>query len=336
MDYCELGKTGLKVSRVALGTANFGTAVPPATATEVINAALDHGINVIDTANVYGNDAFQSHAHAGTPVLSEEIVGRAIEGRRREIVLATKVGNRNGPGPDDAGLSRTHIIRELEGSLRRLRTEYVDLYQVHNWDARTPIDESLGAFDQLVRHGKVRFLGCSNFSALQVCRYLWSADKNGYAPLAALQPLYNLLEREIEAELLPLAREFGIGILAYSPLAGGVLTGKYRSTDGAPPGSRAAEYPGQDPRTAGFFPKRSPRNMEVVETLARIASEFSLTPARLALAWLYSRREVSSVIVGVRTQEQLADNIASLTTPAPAAALEQVDALTDPRKQRRP
>src|SRR5438477_5487766 len=227
MDYVTMGRSGLKVSRACLGAMNFGTSKDaPCSEDEarrIIDAFLDRGNNFIDTANVY------------TGGQSEEVVGRAIKSRRETVVLATKARGPQGSGPNDAGLSRLHLTRALEASLRRLSTDYIDLYQCHAWDADTPIEETMATLDGFVRSGKVRYIGCSNFNGAQIVESQWVASKVGGTPFVSLQPRYSLIARDIEAEVLPTCQRHGLGTLVYSPLGGGVLTGKYgRGAEPAP------------------------------------------------------------------------------------------------------
>jgi aryl-alcohol dehydrogenase-like predicted oxidoreductase len=231
MDYVSMGDSGLKVSRACLGTMNFGThtglaATGEPEAAKIIDAFLGAGGNFIDTADVYnGGDA-------------EQITGRALRGRRDEVVLATKGFMPQGSGPNDRGLSRRHLIRALEASLRRLGTDYIDLYYCHQWDAGTPIAETMATLDSFVRAGKVRYLGCSNFTAAQIIESLWAADRTGGIRFTALQPQYSLVTRSIEAEILPTCQRHGLGTAIYSPLAGGVLSGRYRRDADPAPGTR--------------------------------------------------------------------------------------------------
>jgi aryl-alcohol dehydrogenase-like predicted oxidoreductase len=226
VQYRQLGRTGLKVSEIGLGTMMFGEKTSEAESIRIIQQALDAGVNLIDVADVYAGGA------------SEHIVGAALAGRRSQAILATKGGR---PTPLGQGLSRGHLFKAVEASLQRLRTDYIDLYQVHRWDPETPLEESLSALNDLVRQGKIRYIGCSNFAAWQLCKALWISDVRNYARFDSVQPRYNLVYRDPEAELFPLSRSEGVGVLAYSPLAGGVLTGKY--LDAIPEGSRGWQNP---------------------------------------------------------------------------------------------
>ena len=221
MDYVNLGRTGLKVSRICLGCLTFGGQADEKESMRIVDTALDAGINFFDTANVY------------TETLSERFLAKALKGRRDQAVIATKVRGSMGPGVNDSGLSRKHIMDAVEGSLMRLETDYIDLYQVHSWDADTPLEETLRALDDLVRQGKVRYIGCSNFTGWQLTKSLWISDVKGLARFETVQPRYNLLLRGIEEELLPACLSQGVGVIPYNPIAAGLLTGKHRR--GQPP-----------------------------------------------------------------------------------------------------
>ncbi len=296
MEYVRLGDSGLKVSRISLGCWIFGSANPqygkpgkvsPEDSIRIIDRALGLGINFIDNANRYtGGEA-------------EEILGRAIKGRRSEVVVATKVRGRMGPGPNDEGLSRAHIMREVENSLRRLGTDYIDLYQAHSVDWDTPLEETLRAFDDLVTQGKVRYIGCSNFPAWVLTKSLWISDVNKLAKFVSLQPIYSLVSREVEKELQPLCVDQGIGMILYSPLGGGVLTGKYES--GTPQGSRGADEPDLLERRLHPFERG-------LGVLKEIANNLGKTPAQVALNWVIHRPAVSSAIIGASRVEQLEEN----------------------------
>jgi aryl-alcohol dehydrogenase-like predicted oxidoreductase len=301
MEYRQLGSSGLRLSTLTLGTMTFGGRGPFANvgSTDVAGAArqidmcLDRGVNCIDTANVY------SHGQ------SEEIVGEVLEqgGRRDRVVLATKARMPMGEGPNDAGLSRHHLIRECENSLRRLRTDHIDLYQVHEWDGQTPLEETLEALDALVRSGKVRYVGASNYAGWQLMKALAVADRRRLQRFVSHQIYYSLQARDAEYELVPLALDQGLGILVWSPLAGGLLSGKYRRGAQGPEGSRQLtdwdEPPVRDQE--GLY--------DVVDALVEIAGGHDVSAAQVALAWLRDRAGVTSVIVGARTDEQLADNL---------------------------
>ncbi|MCS7045750.1 MAG: aldo/keto reductase, partial [Gemmataceae bacterium] len=235
MNHRRLGRTGLKVSEICLGTMTFGHQCDETTSFAILNKAADKGINFLDTADVY-----PVPPAIETAGRTEEIVGRWLRGQRQRFVVATKCRIRVGPGPNDEGLSRRHIMQAVEDSLRRLQTDWIDLYQPHSPDPDTPLDETLRALDDLVRQGKVRYLGCSNYPAWQVALSLGVSARHGWARFDSVQPRYNLLYREIEAELLPLCRDQGLGVITYNPLAGGFLTGRYQALEAPPPGTRFA------------------------------------------------------------------------------------------------
>ena len=294
MQYRNLGRAGVKVAPIILGTAYFGTRVEVATTRRLIDAALDAGINVIDTANSY------------TEGQSETIIGAALKGRRDRVVLASKVHFPRGDGPNDRGNSRYHIMAQVEGSLRRLQTDHIDLYQLHRPDPTVPIEESLRALDDLRQQGKVVYYGTSSFAAWQLCAALWTSDRLGLAPIVSEQPSYSLLRREIETEVLPVCREYGIATILYSPLAGGWLTGKYRRSEPAPVDSRLSAS-GVDLGAAEHA-----RTFDAVEALQAIASAKGATLSQLALAWLLAQPGVTATIIGPRTPEQLQDNLKAL------------------------
>ena len=290
MQYRQLGKSGLQVSAVGLGANNFGGRVEAERSASVIHAALDAGVNFIDTSNSYGGG------------LSEQFIGDALVGRRHEAVIATKVSSRVADGPNNAGNSRKHIMDQVDVSLRKLQTDYIDLYQIHWWDPLTPLDETLRALDDLVSAGKIRYFGCSNFNAWQVCEAEWISRTLGIGRFASVQPRYSMLYRAPEAELLPLCDRYGIGVLPYYPLENGFLTGKYRRDAPAPAGTRLAA----DDR--GVFTER---NFDVLEALEAFCAERGHTILELAFAWLLAAPSVSSVIAGATRPEQIQANAAS-------------------------
>ena len=301
MEYRQLGRSGLRVSALALGTMTFGGrgafaktgATDVAGARRQIDLAVDAGVNLIDTADVYSGG------------LAEEIIGQAIAGRRDQLLLATKARMRMGDGPNDAGLSRHHLIRACEASLRRLRTDYIDLYQVHEWDGQTPLEETLETLDTLVRSGKVRYIGCSNYAGWQLLKALGVADRHGYQRFISQQIYYSLQARDAEYELIPASLDQGLGVLVWSPLAGGLLSGKYRRGQDAPEGTR---------RLAGWDepPVRNEEQLyDTIEALVEIAEGHEVSPAQVALAWLRGKPGITSLVVGARTDEQLLDNLRS-------------------------
>jgi aryl-alcohol dehydrogenase-like predicted oxidoreductase len=301
MEYRQLGRSGLRVSKVTLGTMGYGGtgwakavgSLDVDAARKQIAMARDVGVNLIDTADVYSNG------------LSEEIVGKALGSDRDEILLATKVRMPMGDGPNDAGLSRHHIIRGAEASLRRLGTDWIDLYQVHEWDGQTPLEETLAALDSLVKSGKVRYVGASNYAGWQLMKALGVADRLGLTRFVSQQIYYSLQARDAESELVPVSIDQGLGILVWSPIAGGLLSGKYRRDREAPTGSRHLgdwdEPPVHD----------EPKLYDTIDVLVGIGEAHGVSAARVALAYLLAKPAVTSLIVGARTEEQLADNLAA-------------------------
>ncbi len=308
MEYRQLGRSGLKVSAIGLGGNTFGNGADEAQTGRIVNRALDIGVNFIDTADIYSRG------------VSEQHVGKAVKGRRHEALIATKVRGRMGDLPNDEGLSRKHIMDGIEASLRRLETDYVDLYQVHQVDGTTPIYETLSALDDLVRHGKVRYIGCSNFAAWQICEALWASDRKNLTPFVSVQPRYNILDRAIERELLPFCRQYGIGIIPYSPLAGGILTGKYREGQAPPPDTRA----GRQERMRGQLTSET---LGKVGALNKLAQDRGHTPGELALSWLLSRPEVSTIIAGVTRPEQVDDNAKAAEWKLTKDDLKEIDSV---------
>jgi aryl-alcohol dehydrogenase-like predicted oxidoreductase len=274
-----------------------------------IDMAIDAGVNMIDTADVYSDGA------------AEEIVGQALEGRRDDFILATKARFPMGSGPNDAGLSKHHLIQACEASLRRLRTDHIDLYQVHEWDGQTPLEETLAALEHLVQSGKVRYVGCSNFAGWQVMKALGIADRDRLPRFVSQQVYLSLQERSAEYEIVPSALDQGLGLLIWSPLAGGLLSGKYRRDQPAPEGSRHASEWDEPPVYD------EDRLYDTIDVLVEIADAHDVSPARVALAWLLGRPGITSVIIGARTDEQLADNLAAAElelSAEEAARLEEV------------
>lgn len=307
----QFGRTGLKVSEICLGTMTFGNQADEATSFAIMDRAVEAGVFFFDTADVY--------PLGGGPELAgrtEEIIGRWLgERRARErIVLATKCRGAMGPGPNDQGLSRKHIIAACEASLRRLGTEYIDLYQVHHPDPSTPIEETLRALDDLVRAGKIRYVGCSNYPAWQLAGALWAADKHGLARFESAQPRYNLLFRMIEDEILPLCRAHGLAVLAYNPLAGGMLTGRYRGVREVQPGTRFSLD-----RSGEMYQRRywNEAMLAEVERLGEFMAARGKSLARVALAWVLAQPDVTCAILGASRPEQLADSL-----PGAALALD--------------
>lgn len=293
----RLGRTGLEVSALALGTMQFGWTADEATSFEVLDRYVEAGGNLIDTADVYSR-----WAEGNDGGVSEAIIGRwmAARGARNRIVLATKARGRMWPGPNGEGLSRLHIVRACEESLARLGTDHIDLYQTHSWDPHTPIDETLSALDDLVRAGKVRYVGCSNIPAWHLVEALWRSDASHLARYDSVQPNYSLIHRkEFEADAAAVCERFGIGVIPYSPLAAGFLTGKYRADAPPPTGARA-------PRLRDRYVNE--RGLAVIAALDAVAAAHDgATPAQVALAWLLAQPTVTAPIVGANTAEQLAE-----------------------------
>jgi aryl-alcohol dehydrogenase-like predicted oxidoreductase len=325
MNYRLLGRTGVRVSAICLGTVYFGSDIPEAEAIRVVHAALDGGINFIDTAEIYMRPNYGA---------AEATLGRALQGRRHRVVVATKKRYDPAPlrtgGPDDHGLARHHIIAGVEGSLRRLGTDYIDLYYPHHVDPDVAPEEWLSAFDDLVRAGKVRAIGLSNFPAWQTIETLWIADRRNLTPPACVQTLYNLLDRNAERELIPACQAYGLSLLPYSPLAGGVLTAKY-SPAGAPPAdSRAARGGHRETGRPGHIPVLNERNLTVARELAQLAADCQATPAQLGIAWLLGRPQVASVIFGASSVAQLDENVRVADLQLDAATLDRLATLGPP------
>jgi len=311
MKHLPMGQTGVKVSAIGLGTNSFGGRAERATSIAILHRAIDAGINLIDTANIY------------TQTASETIIGEGLKGRRHQVVLATKGGMKTGEGPNDGGSSRYHLIRELEGSLRRLQTDYVDLYQIHTWDAETPLEDTLRTLDDMVRSGKVRYIGTSNYAAWQLTKALWASDRREFVRFETVQPDYSLAQRAVERELVPLCRDQGIGLIAYFPLAGGILTGKYRKGQVPPKGSRALTQP-------QFAKRISDQALRLAEDVAAVASELHCSPAQLALAWLIRQPAVCSAIAGATSVAQLEENLGTLEVNLSDEVLSRLDEISRP------
>ena len=302
MEYVNFGKAGIKVSRLALGLGFRGQA-DEAEAQRTIEHAIDQGINLIDCANSYG--PLDRRESAGR---SEVILGKALKGKRDDIVITSKVASRVGDGPNDRGLSRAHILREVERSLTRLDTDHIDVYLAHVFDDSTPLEETVRALDDLVRSGKVRYAGCCNFTAWQVCEALWVADRINAAPFICVQNPYHLLNRDLEREMFGLVRDQGLGVMVYSPLAIGFLSGIYSPDRPAPSGSlwATAGYRGR------FSAAMQGASGEVVSTVIDLARELGKTPAQLAIAWVLSHPEVTVAITGGDTIAHLDDSLGSV------------------------
>jgi aryl-alcohol dehydrogenase-like predicted oxidoreductase len=321
MRYRQLGQTGVFVSRICLGAMTFGgRTIPPFDvvggldldqAKCLVDAALDAGVNFIDTANVYS---------AGE---SEALLGEALRGRRRDVVLATKFQSRMGAGPNNVGQSRLHMMEALEDSLRRLRTDHIDLYQIHSFDPLTPLEETLRALDDAVRQGKVRYVGCSNLAAWQVTKALGISALRDLSTFVSVQAYYSLAGRDIESELIPMIEDQKLGLMVWSPLAGGFLSGKFDRHGSTDQGARRVKLE---------FPPINPgRDYDIVDVLKSVAARRQVSAARIALAWVLSQPVVTSVIVGAKRIDQLEDNLAALDLELTAEDLAELDEVSKPQ-----
>jgi aryl-alcohol dehydrogenase-like predicted oxidoreductase len=320
MDYRTLGRSGLRVSTLTLGTMGFGGGGPFKAVGELgvdearrqLDLCLDAGVNLIDTANMYSRG------------MSEEIMGEALEGRRERLMVATKVRFAMGDGPNDAGLSRHHVIGSVEASLRRLRAEHIDLLQLHEWDGLTPAEEYMEALDTLIRDGKVRYVGASNFTAWQLMKALGAADKNGYQPFVSHQIHYTPQAREAEFEIIPAGLDQGLGTMVWSPLAGGLLSGKYRRNQDDPEGTR---------RVAGWSEPPvydEDKLYDIVDVLVEVGEAHGVSAAQVMLAWLLTRPTVDTLVIAGRTEEQLSDNLAAAGLTLTDDELARIEAASRP------
>ena len=320
MRYTRLGRTGLQVSRLCLGTMTFGLQCDEAASRAILDRALAGGITFIDTADVYPLGGTMR-----TVGRTEEIVGRWLEGKRHDVILATKCFGATGPRPWDQGLSRKHILDAIDASLRRLRTDYVDLYQAHHPDDTTPIDETLRAFDDVIKAGKARYVGCSNYPAWQTARALGRSDTLGAARFDCVQPRYNLLFRQPERELLPLCQAEGLGVIPYNPLAGGFLSGKHRQDTGPTAGTRFTLGTAAERYQERYWRERE---FATVEALKPVAQQAGLSMATLAIAWTLANPVITSPIVGASRPEQLDDALRAEEKPIDASLKARLDDLT--------
>jgi aryl-alcohol dehydrogenase (NADP+) len=320
MQHVRLGHTGLKVSRLCLGTMTFGLQCDEPTSRAILDAAAESGITFIDTADVYPLGGTLE-----TVGRTEEIIGRWLRGRRDQLILATKCANKVGPAPWQQGTSRKHILWAIDASLKRLGTDYVDLYQLHHHDPATPIEESLEALDIVVRSGRARYVGCSNFLAWQVARALGKSEARGLAKFATVQPRYNLLFRQIERELLPLCLEEGLGVLPYNPLAGGLLSGKHDRTHPPPEGTRFSLGTASSLYQERYWHERE---FDTVGKLADIARESGVPLVTLAVAWVLAHPAITSPIIGASRPEQIGASVAAADLQLDPQLKQRLDELT--------
>jgi aryl-alcohol dehydrogenase-like predicted oxidoreductase len=315
MEYRRLGRSGLKVSEICLGTMTFGHGTGASEAERIVLGALDAGVTFFDTADGYSDG------------VSETMLGQALGTRRREAVVATKVFNAMGSGPNDSGMSRVHIMNAVEDSLRRLGTDYIDLYFIHHVDVQTPLEEMLRAFDDLVRQGKIRYAACSNYEAWRLMEAVWISDSKGLARFEAYQPQYSLVVRDIEEELVPACDLKGLGMVVWSPLAGGYLSGKYRPGERSVEGARSAEN--------WAFPTRffHPDHEAILAELLAVARDLGRTPAQVAVRWVLDQPMVSSAIVGARTAAQFSDTSACSGWKLPHEARTRLDKVSAPPRR---
>jgi len=314
LQYRRLGRSGLAVSELCLGTMTFGNTTSEQESVQMIDRFIDRGGNFLDTANVYVQGR------------SEEIVGKAIHGRRSEIVLATKVRMRMEDHVNGIGLSRKHILDAVEASLKRLQTDYIDLYQVHVWDHATPIEETLRTLDDLVSSGKIRYIGCSNFFAWQLMKSLAISERDRFARFISIQPQYSLVSRQMDREMLSLCLEEEVGVIPWAPLGGGFLTGRYNRE--APSQGRLTAQSGE----SSWIHRATETNFAILDAVRHIAAELNKTPAQVSLRWLLQREGITSPIFGASTLEQFEDNMGALDWELPQELwlqLDQISALPD-------
>jgi aryl-alcohol dehydrogenase-like predicted oxidoreductase len=307
MEYRRMGRSGLKVSAICLGTMTFGHGADQAEATRIVDLAFEAGVNFFDTANTYGNGE------------SEVLLGNALKGRRRNAIVATKFFNPTGPGPNDSGMSRVHIMQAIDDSLRRLQMDYVDIYYIHHVDSQTPLEEMLRALDDLVRSGKVRYIACSNYEAWRLMEALWISDSKGLARFECYQPQYSLVVRDIEEEILPVCQYKGLGVVVWSPLGGGFLSGKYKPGDRTAAGTRSEE--------GWAYPQRyfAPNADAILAELLQVAQELGRSPAQVANRWVLEQPGITSAIIGARTVEQARDNMLAGSWQMPTDALQRLN-----------
>ena len=307
MEYRRMGRSGLKISEICLGTMTFGHSADLAESKRMVDMSLEAGVNFFDVADGYAGGK------------SEEILGETLKGRRRDVIVATKFFNPMGPGPNDSGMSRVHIMQAIEDSLRRLQMDYVDIYYIHHVDVQTPLEEMLRALDDLVHQGKVRYIACSNYEAWRLSEAMWISDSKNLARFELYQPQYSLVVRDIEQEVLPLCEYKGLGVAVWSPLAGGFLAGKYKPGQTVAAGTRSEEgwaYPRK------YFAANADESLQV---LLDVAEELGRSPAQVAVRWVLEQPGITSAIVGARTAEQLQDSLKAGSWRLTGEALERLN-----------
>jgi aryl-alcohol dehydrogenase-like predicted oxidoreductase len=318
MNYRQMGKTGLRVSELCLGAMTFGRETTEEDSFKILDRFVEADGNFIDTADVYSDGK------------SEEILGRWLKGKNRDdFVIATKVRFGTGSGPNNIGLARKHIMAGVESSLRRLGTDYIDIYQIHKWDWVTPIEETLNTLNSLVQAGKVRYLGASNVAGYQLQKAIDMSRGHGWEPFTCLQPLYNLLDRSIEWELLPVCREEGVGVIPWSPLRGGWLSGKYRRDMSGPPSETRVEAAEKHGWSESWSAYANDRTWDVIDTLLTVAQEAGKTPAQVALNWVLNRPGITAPIIGVRTIAHLEDNLGAADWALSTEQTRRLDQVSD-------
>jgi 1-deoxyxylulose-5-phosphate synthase len=320
MQHVRFGRTGLQVSRLCLGTMTFGLQCDEPSSFAILDAAAEAGITFLDTADVYPLGGTTETAGR-----TEEIVGKWLRGRRDRFIVATKCSGKMGPAPWQQGTSRKHVLDAIDASLKRLGTDYVDLYQIHQYDATTPTDETLDAFDTVVRSGKARYVGCSNYHAYRVARALGRSEALGLAKFVSVQPRYNLLFRQIERELLPLCEEEGLAVMPYNPLAGGLLTGKHKRSAPPPPGTRFTLG-----AAGGMYSERywKDREFDTVDAMTALARDSGIEPVTLAIAWTLANPAITTPIIGASKPAQLKANVAATELKLDPALKAKLDELT--------
>jgi 1-deoxyxylulose-5-phosphate synthase len=320
VEHTRLGRTGLQVSRLCLGTMTFGLQCDEPTSTAILDRAAEGGIDFLDSS-----DAYPLGGDLSTRGVTEEILGRWLNGKRDRFIVATKCFAPTGPAPFDAGNSRKHILSAVDASLRRLQTDYIDLYQLHGYDTQTPIDETLGALDDLVRQGKVRYIGCSNFLTYQLVRAVGRTETLGLARLDSVQPRYNLLFRQIEREMLPYCAEEGVGVIPYNPIAGGLLSGKHSRANPPPAGSRFTLG-----TAGGMYQDRywHDREFDTVEALRRLADDAGVSLVTLSVAWVLANQAITAPIIGASSPGQLGPSLTAAEYSLDAELKRTLDELT--------